>query len=191
MSPVRTMLRTHSVALRAMLVFTAILGIAYPGAILLAGLAVPAAANGSLVKDAGGAVVGSSLLAQSFSDADGKPLPGWFQPRPSAGGWDAMASGGTNLGPENPDLISAITQRRDAGATTPDALTASGSGLDPDISPENALSQVPAVAAARGLDEGTVRNLVTSMIRPRDLGFLGDERVNVLELNLALQALAH
>ncbi|MCD2500080.1 MULTISPECIES: K(+)-transporting ATPase subunit C [Microbacterium] len=187
---VRTTLRTHATALRAMLVLTVILGLAYPALMLLVGLAMPAQANGSLVRDDNGTVVGSALIGQSFTDESGKPLPQYFQSRPSASGYDALASGGSNLGPENPELADAIRDRQASGATATDALTASGSGLDPDISPENALSQVPGVAAARGLDESVVRELVRSMIRPRDLGFLGDERVNVLELNRALDASA-
>lgn len=189
MSSIRASLRTHATAIRSMLVLTVVLGVLYPAAMLLVGLAMPAQANGSPVHDAEGAVVGSSLIGQSFSDADGTPLPEWFQPRPSASDYDAMASGGTNLGPENPDLVDAIRQRLDAGDTTADALTASGSGLDPHITPENALAQVDRVAAARGLDTAAVRELVESKIQGRDLGFLGEPRVNVLELNLALTAL--
>ena len=181
-------MRTHATAVRALLVLTIILGLVYPAVIMLAAQAFPSRANGSLVtRD--GEVVGSALIAQSFTDADGNALPGYFQPRPSAAGYDAMASSGSNLGPENPDLVAAIDERLGAGATTADALTASGSGLDPDISPENARSQIARVAAARSLDERGVTELVESMIQPRDLGFLGDERVNVLELNMALDAL--
>lgn len=187
---VRTSIRTHTTAIRAMLVLTVILGLAYPGLMLLVGLAMPAQADGSLVRDEEGTVVGSTLIGQSFTDESGQPLPQYFQSRPSASDYDALASGGSNLGPENPALVDAITERQASGATAPDALTASGSGLDPDISPENALSQVATVAAARGLDESVVRDLVRSMIRPRDLGFLGEERVNVLELNRALDASA-
>ena len=187
---VRTTLRTHATAVRAMLVLTVVLGLAYPALMLLVGLAMPAQANGSLVRDEDGTVVGSTLLGQSFTDESGRPLPQYFQSRPSASGYDALASGGSNLGPENPELADAIRERQESGASAPDALSASGSGLDPDISPENALAQVPGIAAVRGLDESAVRDLVRSMIRPRDLGFLGEERVNVLELNRALDASA-
>lgn len=184
-------------ALRALLIFTAVLGIGYPLVVLGFGqLATPAQANGSLVT-VDGEVVGSSLLGQSFSDADGNPLPEWFQPRPSAAGagYDGGASSGSNYGPENPDLIAAIEERRahiaefngvDPDDVPADALTASASGLDPHISPEYALLQVARVAAARGLDEAEVRALVESHIQGRDLGYLGEPTVNVLELNVAL-----
>jgi len=149
------------------------------------------------VRTADGDIVGSALIGQSFTDAAGDPLPEWFQPRPSAAGdgYDAGASSGSNLGPENPDLIAAIEDRKAqvagfdgvAESDVPvDAVTASGSGLDPHISPEYALQQVARVAAARGLDEADVRALVESRIQPRDLGYLGEPTVNVLELNLAL-----
>ncbi|WP_104164461.1 potassium-transporting ATPase subunit KdpC [Cryobacterium sp. N22] len=192
--------RPYWVALRAMLVFTVVLGVAYPLAITLVGqLALPAQANGSLVTTADG-VVGSSLIGQSFTDADGAVLPEWFQSRPSAAGdgYDASASGGSNWGPENPDLIQAIGDRQAAiedldGATTDeipaDAVTASASGLDPHISPAYALLQVPRVAAARDLPETEVRALVESVERARDLRFLGEPTVNVLNLNLELATL--
>ena len=173
--------RQTSTALRALLVLTVVLGVGYPLAITAVGqLAFPAQANGSLLyRD--GSPIGSSLIGQSFDE-------GWFQSRPSAAGdgYDGGASSGSNYGPENEDLIAAITERE---GSTPDALTASGSGLDPHISPENALSQVAAVAAARGLDEATVRELVESRIQGRDLGYLGEPRVNVLELNASLAEL--
>lgn len=187
-SSARALVRTHLTALRALLVFTIVLGLFYPALILLAAAAFPAQAGGSLVRHEG-RVVGSALLAQSFADADGVALPEYFQPRPSAGGWDAMASGGSNLGPENPELSAAIAERREDGATTADAVTSSGSGLDPHISVENARSQIDRVADARGVPALVVSELVESRIQARDLGFLGDERVNVLELNLALDAL--
>ena len=147
-----------------------------------------------------GTTVGSTLIGQSFVDADGAPLAQYFQSRPSAAGdgYDGGASSGSNYGPENADLISAITDRRAAVAAfenvdpadvPADAVTASASGLDPHISPAYALLQVDRVAAARGLDEAEVRALVESKIQARDLGFLGEPRVNVLELNLALDAL--
>ena len=128
------------------------------------------------------------------------PCPEYFQPRPSAAGdgYDGGASSGSNYGPENSDLITAIEDRKAAIAAfedvdpadiPADAVTASASGLDPHISPAYALLQVDRVAAARGLDEQTVRDLVESRIQARDLGFLGEPRVNVLELNLALDAL--
>ena len=184
-------------AIRALLILTLVLGVGYPAVVLGVGqLTMPAQANGSLI-ESGGDVVGSSLIGQSFSDVDGIPLPEWFQPRPSAagGGYDGAASSGSNYGPENGDLITAIRDRQDAISTTDgvdvgdipaDAVTASGSGLDPHISPTYALQQADRVAAARGLDAATVRQLVEEHIRDRDLGYLGEPTVNVLELNIAL-----
>ena len=187
------------VAIRAMIVFTVVLGVLYPAAIWVIGLAMPSQANGSLIRQ-NGQVVGSSLIGQSFTDKKGNALPQWFQSRPSAAGagYDGAASSGSNYGPENKDLIAAITKRQSAieksdGVTVDqipaDAVTASASGLDPDISPAYALLQVARVARVRGLDEATVQGLVKSRIQARDLGFLGEPRVNVLELNLALDAL--
>jgi len=200
MSSPRNSARQYGVALRAMLVFTVILGVAYPLAITAFGqLALPNQANGSLITGSSG-VVGSSLIGQSFTDADGTALPEWFQSRPSAAGngYDASASSGSNLGPENADLIAAIADRKSAieesdGVTAAqipaDALTASASGLDPQISAEYARIQVNRVSAARGLPVATVSALVESRIQGRDLGFLGEPTVNVLQLNLALQSL--
>lgn len=192
----RTTLRTAGVAVRAMLVFTVLLGIGYM--LLITGigqLALPSQANGSLVRSADGTVVGSSLIAQSFRDADGQALPQYFQSRPSAAGWDAAASTGSNLGPENADLIASISDGRTAflglngpGTVPADAVTSSASGLDPDISVANAERQVARVAEARGIPVSDVEALVAEHTLPRDLGFLGDPRVNVLELNRALDA---
>ena len=194
----RTTLRTAGVAVRAMLVLTALLGVGYM--LLITGigqLALPAQANGSLVRSADGSVVGSSLIGQSFQDADGQALPQYFQPRPSSAGdgYDSAASSGSNYGPENADLIAAIEERRSAfealngaGAIPADAVTASGSGLDPDISVANAQRQVARVAEARGIPAADVDALIAEHTLPRDLGFLGDPRVNVLELNRALDA---
>jgi len=183
-----------------MLLLSLLLGVAYPALMTgVAQLAFPAQANGSLVHDASGAVRGSALLGQSFADASGAPLPQYFQPRPSAAGeapgYDATASGGSNLGPENPELAAAIEERRasiaafdgvDPSLVPPDAVTASGSGLDPDISPAYAAIQIARVAAARGLDPATVEALVAAHSSPPALGFLGEPTVNVLTLNLAL-----
>jgi len=200
MSSPRSSARQYGVALRAMLVFTVILGVAYPLAITAFGqVALPHQANGSLIDTSSGAV-GSSLIGQAFTDAQGAALPEWFQSRPSAAGdgYDAAASSGSNLGPENADLIAAITDRKSAieesdGVTAAqipaDALTASASGLDPQISPEYTRLQVNRVSAARGLPVATVSALVESRIQGRDLGFLGEPTVNVLQLNLALAAL--
>lgn len=191
--------RQYLVAIRAMIVLTLLVGLAYP--LLITGIgqvAFPTQANGSLVRVEGD-VVGSSLIGQGFSDAEGNALPEWFQPRPSAAGdgWDGGASSGSNLGPNNADLLATVDQRRatieELEGTTDqipaDALTASSSGLDPHISPEYARLQVPRVAEERGLDEAKVADLVESMIGARDLGFIGQPTVNVLRLNIALTAL--
>lgn len=193
----RGSVRTWAVALRLLLLTTAAT-IAYTAVVTLVGqVALPAQANGSLVTS-GGTVVGSALIGQSFTDGKGNALPQWFQSRPSAAGdgYDGGASSGSNLGPDNPDLRTAIEARRAAilrtdgpGAVPDDAVTASGSGLDPHISLASALRQVDRVAAARGLDTTTVRALVEQHLQAPDLGFLGEPTVNVLRLNLALQAL--
>ncbi|PPI01293.1 potassium-transporting ATPase subunit C [Rathayibacter sp. AY1B7] len=192
------MFRPYGVALRAMIVLTVLLGAAYPLAVLGIGqLALPAQANGSLLRQ-DGAVIGSSLIGQSFTDADGAPLPEWFQSRPSAAGYDAAASTGSNLGPENADLVASVEERRaaiaafegvDPAAVPADALTASASGLDPAISPAYAQLQAPRVAAARGLDVSAVRALVEEHTAGRELGYLGEPSVDVLELNAALARL--
>ncbi|MCI2957264.1 potassium-transporting ATPase subunit KdpC [Agromyces atrinae] len=197
MASPRQTLRTTGVAIRLLLISTLVLGVGYSAVILGVGqLAFPAAANGSTItRD--GEVVGSALIGQSFTDADGVPLPEYFQSRPSAAGdgYDAGASSGSNLGPENADLVALIEDRRanvselegvDPSAVPVDALTASASGLDPHISPEYAMLQVPRVARERGLTETEVGDLVESMIQGRDLGYLGEPTVNVLRLNLAL-----
>jgi K+-transporting ATPase ATPase C chain len=200
MSSSRTSVRGLWVAVRAMLVLTVVLGIAYPLTITGIGqLALPWQANGSLVR-VDGAAVGSSLIGQSFTDADGKPLPKYLQPRPSVAGkgYDAGSSGASNFGPENPKLIKAITQRRsevaafngvDPADVPADALTASSSGLDPHISPAYALLQVPRIASSRGIAESEVRRVVESKIQARDLGYLGEPTVNVLLVNAALDEL--
>ena len=180
-------------AIRAMVIFSCVLGVAYPLAVLGVGqAALPAQANGSLI-EVDGTVVGSALIGQSFTDADGAPLPQWFQSRPSAAGYNGAASSGSNYAASNPDQVTAVADRRatiealDGTTDIPnDALTASGSGLDPHISPEYALLQVARVAQTRGRDEAKVRELVESMIQGRDLGYLGEPTVNVLRLNIAL-----
>lgn len=186
------------VAIIMFLVLTVLTGLIYPLVITgIAQVVFPHQATGSLLTSRGGTVIGSSLIGQSF----GKPQ--YFHPRPSAAGtngYDPLSSGGSNLGPTNRKLIDTVQARAaayrrenglPANAPVPvDAVTASGSGLDPDISPANALLQVPRVAKARGLSETQVRQLVEEHIRGRTLGILGDPRVNVLELNLALDRLA-
>jgi K+-transporting ATPase ATPase C chain len=196
----RTASRQYWVAVRAMLIFTAVLGVGYTAVITGVGqLVLPAQANGSIAH-VDGEAVGSTLIGQSFTDADGNALPEWFQSRPSAAGdgYDGGASSGSNYGPESQDLLTAIDERKAAivelegvpAASIPsDALTASGSGLDPHISAEYALLQVARVAETRGLDESGVRNLVESSVQGRDLGYLGEPTVNVLELNVALAEL--
>ncbi|HTQ52367.1 MAG TPA: K(+)-transporting ATPase subunit C [Candidatus Acidoferrales bacterium] len=150
-------------------------------------------ANGSLLVDKSGVVRGSALLAQNFTG------PQYFHPRPSAAGangYDAASSGGSNLGPTSSNLVANITQnianyRGENGLTTntpvpADAVTASGSGLDPDISPANAALQIPRVARARGMSEDQVHKLVLQNTDDRDLGVWGEPRVNVMTLNFAL-----
>jgi K+-transporting ATPase ATPase C chain len=200
MASTRTALRTYGVAVRALLLFTVVLGIGYTAVITGVGqLVAPVQANGSLVTDSEGDTVGSALIGQAFADADGAPLDQYFQPRPSAAGdgYDAGASSGSNYGPENAELIAAIADRKaqvaEFNGVSPedvpaDAVTASASGLDPHISPAYALLQVERVAKARGLNVGQVRQLVDDNVQARDLGYLGDPTVNVLQLNLALDA---
>jgi len=190
-------------ALRGLLVFTVICGIAYPLVIFVIGqVAFHDHANGSLVKFHG-RVVGSSLLCQEFVNAKGQPLPQYFQSRPSAAtsgaaddyGCDPVYSAASNLGPDNPTLVGLIRQRQKAiealdhvpaSVIPPDAVTASASGLDPDISPANAAIQVDRVAAARHVSPAVVRALVAKYTTGRTLGFLGEPVVNVLLLNIAL-----
>ncbi|MCL2483068.1 MAG: potassium-transporting ATPase subunit KdpC [Propionibacteriaceae bacterium] len=197
------MKRTIWTGIRATLVLTVILGVVYP--LVMTGIAqviFPHQANGSPVTASDGTIVGSSLIGQSFSDATGNPLPQYFQPRPSAAGagYNASSSGGSNQGPESPDLIAAIAQRRTEIASfngvlesevPPDAVTASASGLDPDISPAYAAIQVNRVATQRDLPIDKVRSLVQQYTQGRELGYIGDSCVNVVELNLALDELAH
>jgi len=190
-------------ALRGLLVFTVICGIAYPLVIFVIGqVAFNHGANGSLVK-VNGKVVGSSLLCQEFVNAKGNPLPQYFQSRPSNAtsgasndyGCDALYSAATNLGPNNSTLVQLIKARQKAisafdhvsvSAIPPDAVTASGSGLDPDITPQNAAIQVDRVAAARHISPAVVRALVAKYTSGRQLGILGEPVVNVLLLNIAL-----
>jgi K+-transporting ATPase ATPase C chain len=196
----RGSLRQVWVALRAMIVLTVVLGVGYT--LLITGigqLVLPAQANGSLVK-VDGKTIGSSLIGQSFTNAKGVALPQWFQSRPSAAGngYDSGESSGSNYGPNNATLVALIHSRQAAieksdGVTLAqipaDAVTASGSGLDPDISPAYALLQVNRVAKTRGLSVAAVKKLVESKIQGRELGYLGEPTVNVLELNLALEKL--
>ena len=182
------MRRQLAPALAVLALLTALTGLAYPLAVTgIAQVAFPARADGSLL-ERDGRVVGSRLIGQGFVGER------WFHPRPSAAGdgYDAMSSSASNLGPTNPDLLAAVDERRDAyrdanGAAAPvDAVTASGSGLDPHISPANARLQAPRVAEARGLELAEVLALVDAHTDGRSLGFLGEPGVNVLELNLTL-----
>ena len=182
-------------SLKLILVLTVLLGVAYPATIWAVGqVAFGDSANGSRVSSNGG-VVGSSLVGQSFAG------PEWFHGRPPAAGdgYDAMASGASNLAPTSGELLGQVQQRRadaatdntvDPGEVPPDAVTASGSGLDPNISPAYVMLQVNRVAEARGLDPQAVTALVDEFTQGRVLGFLGAPRVNVLGLNLALEQLA-
>jgi potassium-transporting ATPase KdpC subunit len=185
----------------ALVIATAALGFGYPLAVTgIAQVLFPAQANGSLIYSQG-KLVGSALLGQSFTDAKGNPLPQYFQPRPSAAGagYDGASSGASNLGPSNPVLVNEVSQRMRAyrafnhmapDAPVPvDAVTASGSGLDPDISIQNALDQAPRVAAARHLPVARVIALLHQHTTPAQWGFLSEPVVNVLPLNLALDGL--
>jgi K+-transporting ATPase ATPase C chain len=181
-------------AVLMVLVLTVLLGIVYPLVMTgLSQLVFPGQANGSLLRDSAGNVIGSALLGQNFAK------PEYFHPRPSAAGpdgYDATSSGASNLGPTNQKLIDTVRDRASAyrqenglatDALVPvDAVTASASGLDPDISPANALIQAGRVAKVRNLPEDQVRTLVNQYTEGRTLGILGEPRVNVLRLNLAL-----
>jgi len=193
----------HIVALRALILFTVICGLAYPVVIFGIGQGLfHNQTNGSPVSFHG-KVVGSSLLCQEFVDAKGNPLAQYFQPRPSNAtsgdatdyGCDPGFSGASNLGPDNPVLVKLIKQRQQQiaafdhvkiSAIPPDAVTASASGLDPYISPQNAAIQVNRVASARHTTPAAVAALVSKYTQGRTVGFLGEPRVNVLKLNIAL-----
>jgi K+-transporting ATPase ATPase C chain len=191
------MRRALVVSLRMAVVTIVLTGFIYPLAVWgVSSVVFPKQAAGSLITRADGSIVGSRLIAQSFT-ADK-----YFHPRPSAAGadgYDAMSSGASNLGPTSRALFTAVerrvaeTQRSDGaarGAIPVDAVTTSGSGLDPDITPDNAAIQIARVAKARGVPQSQVRELVAAQTTSRQLGLLGEPRVNVLELNLALDALS-
>jgi potassium-transporting ATPase KdpC subunit len=180
-------------------VLTVLLGFVYPLVVTgISQVTMSKRANGSLVT-ANGKVVGSSLIGQNFTDAKGNPLVQYFQPRPSAAGtkgYDAMSSSGSNLGPSNPTLLDSVAQRvaqyrklngLAADVKVPvDAVTASASGLDPQISVANARLQAARVARARNLTGAQVSSLIAAHTQGRQLGILGEQTVNVLDLNLAL-----
>jgi K+-transporting ATPase ATPase C chain len=188
-----TTLRQTLAGLRILLALTVVFGLGYP--LLMTGvgqLVFHDQANGSIVQ-LQGKDVGSSLIGQEFKGNQ------WFHSRPSAASYDALASAGSNLGPSSPELAKAIAAARAAvakqdgvapSAVPPDAVTSSASGLDPDISPAYADLQVARVAKARGLSTGEVQRLVDDHTTGRTLGFLGEPRVDVLSLNLALAAAA-
>ncbi len=179
-------------AFKMMLVLTVLTGLIYPGVVTgLCQVLFPARANGSLIV-ANGQAIGSELIGQNFK------RPEYFQPRPSAAGrdgYDPTASGASNLGPTNQKLIGRVKnsvasfRKNNPGYTGPipaDLLTSSGSGLDPDISPASAEAQAARIAKARGISVEQVRDLIARYTTGRDLGFLGEPRVNVLEINLSL-----
>ncbi|WP_151082239.1 potassium-transporting ATPase subunit KdpC [Nocardioides cynanchi] len=186
-----SMLRQTVAGVLLLLAFTVVLGLGYPLVMTGVGqVAFPGQADGSLVR-LQGRDVGSSLIGQEFTGTR------WFHSRPSAPSYDALASAGSNLGPNSPDLLEAVQQARAQvarqngvapGDVPPDAVTSSGSGLDPHISPAYADLQVARVARARGMSVTDVQQLVDDHTQGRILGFLGEPRVNVLELNLALAA---
>jgi potassium-transporting ATPase KdpC subunit len=195
-------------ALMSMLIFTVLLGLAYPLVTIgVAQVAFKSKANGSLV-DVKGKPVGSSLIGQAFVDKKGDPIPKYFQSRPSAAvgasgttevGYDPTYSSGSNLGPTNPDFLKEISKRvkdyrelnglADDVEVPVDAVTASGSGLDPDISIANARLQAARVADERDFSKAQVLELIDEHTTGRSLGILGEKTVNVLELNLALDQL--
>ena len=181
---------------KMMLVLTVLTGLLYPGVVTgLCQVLFPARANGSLIV-ANGHAIGSELIGQNFK------RPEYFQPRPSAAGndgYDPMASGASNLGPTNQKLADRVKdsvasfRKNNPDYTGPipaDLVTSSASGLDPDISPASAEAQAARIAKARSIPVEQVRNLIASHTRGRDLGFLGEPRVNVLEMNLALDQAA-
>ena len=181
-------------AILLFVVFSLICGGLYPAAVTGVATALfPAQAGGSFVKDRAGRVVGSVLIGQPFSD------PKYFWPRPSATadfGYNPTASGGSNLGPTNPDYLKLVAERVDAlrragikGIIPADLVQASASGLDPHISSESARIQIPRVARARGIDEETLQKLVGRHLEDRQWGLLGEPRVNVLAVNLELDKL--
>jgi K+-transporting ATPase ATPase C chain len=207
MNRLPSLVRQHIAAFRMLLAFTVLCGIVYP--VVMWGInqaAFKNQADGSLVTYQG-KVVGSSLLCQEFVSANGNPLPQYFQPRPSAAdsssvkndyGCDPGYSGAANLGPNSSVLLTNVKQLQQqiskfdnvpVSKIPPDAVTSSGSGLDPDISPANADIQVARVAAARHLPVATVQSLVNKYTQGRNIGFLGEPRVDVLTLNIALDEL--
>ncbi len=188
------MMKHIKTTLKLFAILMIIIGVIYPVAVtVFAQLIFPKEAGGSLIYDSGGNLTGSSLIGQPFSD------PKYFWSRPSATSgypYNPMASGGSNLGPTNKDLLDQISNRTDllnsSGIQTPvpsDMVMASASGLDPHISMQSALVQIPRVSKVRNLDEETLRKLVLEHVEERQFGFLGEQRINVLKLNLAMDSM--
>jgi K+-transporting ATPase ATPase C chain len=183
------MLKELRPAILITFILTIITGILYPLAVTgIAQTIFHKQANGSLI-ERDGKVIGSEIIGQNFTK------PEYFHPRPSQNSYDAANSGGSNLGPTNPDLAKRLKKDADqfrkdnpdyAGPIPADAITTSGSGLDPEISPANATAQAARVAKTRGASTDAVQNLVAINTKQRDLGVLGEPRVNVLKLNMAL-----
>jgi K+-transporting ATPase ATPase C chain len=188
-------MKTFRTAILLFFFLTVITGVIYPAVVtVVGGLAFPEQAAGSLLRAGDGTVRGSTLIGQAFSD------PKYFWPRPSATAdfpYNPLASGGSNLGPTNPELLKAVADRVKslqagglAGPVPSDLVLGSGSGLDPHLSLKAAIFQIPRVARARGLGEVELRRLVQGQVEGRQLGFLGEPRLNVLKLNLALDRLS-
>lgn len=185
------MIKELRLALFLMLLMTLLTGLAYPLAVTgVAQLVFPSAANGSLIYGKQNTPIGSELIAQDFTG------PEYFHPRPSAVGYDGQGSGASNAAPSNTQLIEKITERTEAARAglgerkiPIDMVTASGSGLDPHISPASAYTQAPRIAGLRNMAEGDLWTLINANIEDRTFSILGEPRINVLKLNLALDAL--
>jgi potassium-transporting ATPase KdpC subunit len=189
-------MKTFKTAILFFIYLTVITGVIYPVIVTVIGqLAFPERAAGSLLRTGDGPVMGSALIGQPFSD------PKYFWPRPSATAdfpYNSLASGGSNLGPTNPVLLKEVARRVKSwheagmpGLVPSDLVLSSGSGLDPHISLEAAILQIPRVARVRRIDEDKLRRLVQAQVEDRQLGFLGMPRLNVLKLNLALDKMTH
>jgi K+-transporting ATPase ATPase C chain len=191
-------LRQGLTALRFLFLATVVLGVVYPLAVFGAGqLIAPYQANGSIIRNSAGAPIASALIVQTSADNTGAQDPRWFHARPSAVKWDPASSSASNLGPNDPTLLAAVTANRSAVAAAEgipaagvpaDAVTASGSGLDPHISQEYARLQVPRVAAAHGLSTAAVESIVKRDTSGGIEAFLGQPSVNVTLLNLDVAA---
>lgn len=185
------MLKELRLALFLVLSMTVLTGLVYPLAVTgIAQILFPTAANGSLILNADGEPIGSELIAQNFT------RPEYFHPRPSAVAYDASMSGASNAAPSSKRLIEKITERTEAARAglgerqiPIDLVTASGSGLDPHISPAAAYTQAPRIAGLRNMAEGDLWTLIAAHVEDRTFGIFGEPRINVLKLNLALDAL--